>query len=49
MQMECARMDELREAVTALFEAALAIKSRMADFEDPSTKSQLGCSSKKRR
>jgi len=34
-------MDELREAVTALFEAALSIKSRMADSEDPPSKSQL--------
>jgi hypothetical protein len=34
-------MDELREAVAALFEAALSIKSRMADCEDPPSKSQL--------
>jgi hypothetical protein len=34
-------MDELREAVAALFEAALAIKSRMADCEETPSKSQL--------
>jgi hypothetical protein len=34
-------MDELREAVAALFEAALMIKSRLADSEDPPSKSQL--------
>jgi hypothetical protein len=34
-------MDELREAVAALFEAALSIKSRLTDCEDPPSKSQL--------
>jgi hypothetical protein len=34
-------MDELREAVAALFEAALSIKSRMTDCEDPPSKIQL--------
>jgi len=34
-------MDELREAVAALFEAALSIKSRMTDCEDPPSKFQL--------
>jgi hypothetical protein len=34
-------MDELREAVAALCEAALSIKSRMADCGDPPSKSQL--------
>jgi len=34
-------MDELREAVAALFEAALSIKSRMADCKDPPSKFQL--------
>ena len=34
-------MDELREAVAALLEAALSIKSRMADCEDLPSKSQL--------
>jgi hypothetical protein len=34
-------MDELREAIAALFETALSIKSRMADCEGPPSKSQL--------
>jgi hypothetical protein len=34
-------MDELREAVAALFEAALSIKNRMGDSKDPPSKSQL--------
>jgi hypothetical protein len=34
-------MDELRGAVAALFKAALSIQSRMADCEDPPSKSQL--------
>jgi hypothetical protein len=34
-------MDELREAVAALFEAALSIKNRMTECEDPPSKSQL--------
>jgi len=34
-------MDELQEAVVALFEAAQSIKSRMTDCEDPPSKSHL--------
>ena len=34
-------MDELREAIAALFEAAQAIKSRMGKCQDPPSKPQL--------
>jgi len=34
-------MGELREAIAALFQAAQAIKNRMADCEDPPSKPQL--------
>jgi len=34
-------MDELREAVATLLEAALSIKSRMTDCQDPPSKFQL--------
>jgi hypothetical protein len=34
-------MDELREAVATLFEAALSIKNRMTDCEDPPSKFRL--------